>query len=125
MDFFDNLITHERDLLFGLLSSLDIHTQPLIFAIWRVAGWQHSIRRPTFPEDDDRNFVDKHCDDDNDDEDENHHGAWTEQDDRDFVDEHRDDNNDDGDEDHHGACPEDDNSNFVEEHGDDNNDDHG
>ena len=29
INFFDNLITHERDLSFGLLSSLDIHTPAL------------------------------------------------------------------------------------------------
>ena len=31
MNFFDNLITHEHELLFGLLSSLDIHTSALYF----------------------------------------------------------------------------------------------
>ena len=31
MNYFDNLITHERDLSFGLLSSLDIHTPALNF----------------------------------------------------------------------------------------------
>ena len=31
MNFVDNLLTHERDLLFGLLSSLEIHTPDLNF----------------------------------------------------------------------------------------------
>ena len=35
---FDNLITHERDLSFGFLSSLDIHTPSLLFLPF--FGWQ-------------------------------------------------------------------------------------
>ena len=54
-----------------------------IFAIWRVARWQRSIRRRRRPEDDDRNDVDKHHNNDDDDDD--------------------DDNDDDDDDDHRGA----------------------
>ena len=36
--FFDNLITHERDLAFGLLSSLDIQTPAFVFSPF--GGWQ-------------------------------------------------------------------------------------
>ena len=53
------------------------HSKPslYIFAIWRVAGWQRSIRRPPCPEDDDRNVVDEHRDNDDNDDDEEHRGA--------------------------------------------------
>ena len=50
MDFFDNLITHEHDLSFGLLSSLDIHTPALIFfhlagGTVPSSGWRDTLRR--------------------------------------------------------------------------------
>ena len=50
------------------------HSNPrlCIFAIWWVAGWQRSIRRPPHPKDGDRNDVDKHRDDDDDGD--NHRG---------------------------------------------------
>ena len=51
MIFFDNLITHERDLPFGLQSSLDIHTPALNFchlagATVPSSGWRLAHYRP-------------------------------------------------------------------------------
>ena len=48
-----------------------------IFSIWRVAGWQRSIRRPPRPEDDNCNNVNenRNGDDDDDDDDDDHRGA--------------------------------------------------
>ena len=75
IDFFikytDYLITHECDLSFGLLSSSD--KKPLYFVIWRVAAWQQYIRRHPRPEDDDRNGVDEHRNDDDNDYDNDDH----------------------------------------------------
>ena len=45
-----------------------------IFSIWWVTGRQRSIRRPPCPEDDNRNDIDEHRDNDNDDNDD-HCGA--------------------------------------------------
>ena len=53
MIFFDNLITHERDLSFGLQSSLDIHTPALNFrhlagGTVPSSGWHLARYRPRF-----------------------------------------------------------------------------
>ena len=50
MNFFDNLITHERDLSFGLQSSLDIHTPAFYFrhlagGTVPSSGWRDTLRR--------------------------------------------------------------------------------
>ena len=50
MNFFDNLITHERDLSFGLQSSLDIHNPAFTFSHLAggtvpSSGWHDTLRR--------------------------------------------------------------------------------
>ena len=75
------------------------HPIPFIFAICRVVGWQQSIRRPTWPKDDDRDNVDKHRDDDKDDDVDDHHGACPKDYDCNNIFEHRDDDNDNDDDD--------------------------
>ena len=53
------------------------HSNPslFIFAIWRVAGWQRSIKRPPCPEDDNCDNGDEHCDEDNGEDNNDHHRA--------------------------------------------------
>ena len=45
-----------------------------MFTVWQVEGLQRSMRSTTRPQDYNRNDVDKHCDE-NGDEDDDHHGT--------------------------------------------------